>query len=772
MSPPLERNVIALSSLQGSLIALALMVIIGTWIFAGYQLGLSRDKILEEHTKTLTNLSLVVSENINQVLDRTRAMKVLSRMQLLKRQSHDPGTLAALIGSDPAFSRITLITHSGETLLSTSPGPLPALHPEWKTLLTQQERWPIRVLPTTTLGESWSVPLVMPLEVGQEDNCCLLVLDMDMGYLLSLYQNLKLGRETSIHIATAQGVELLRAERGGLIAGASGFDDTVVLKSRLSQGRVVSRHPQNRRDYLGYFVKLEQAPFVIQVRQSELEALATYHQQRNKYLASVIVMTLIAIGGLFWLLWVMHGREVQMRELQKSEQRNTKLLKRLRREHQDTIEAASRDHLTGLYNRRLFIELAHSQLLGSKRQGRFAAICFIDLDRFKTINDTLGHKVGDNLLQEVARRLRETLRESDIISRFGGDEFVAMLTAVKHQEDVEAKVQQLVEVLAAPYPELEAAGLGTSPSIGVAISPRDGLDIETLVKHADMAMYRAKKAGRGRYCLFDSHGNPHASGDADLQFEVANALQRGEFRVHYQPRLRLRGYETTGFEALLRWESPEYGLILPDTFLPWLEAEKLMPQLTRSVLEQVGRQLKEWREQGLTPLPIAVNVNSAQLSETALPGQVRNLIETNRLDPGWLELEVGDQDLRRLDAEAIEHLQLVRQQGVGLVMDDFGASEEGLELVSRLSFKRIKLSRALIQHIRNSFDDNVLLSATISVARKQNLSVVAKGVETPDQLVYLKLAGCQEAQGFLFSRALEPDAVKDYLLTPKRKVTL
>lgn len=772
MSPPLERDAITISSLQGVLIALAMLVILGTWIFAGYQLSESRQKAIEEHQTVLKNLSLVVAENINQVLDRTEALKTLIRLQLLKGELPATSPLAPLMATDPVFNRMTLYTRQGQVLNSTSSVILPELQEGWRDSLRLQQDWPVKILPSEALGKSWSVPLVLPINATNKPECCWLVLEMDLGYLLNLYQNLELGRETSVHVLTAQGAELVRAERGGLVAGDSAFDNTVMLRSRLQQGTTRDHHPPSQRDYLGHFVKLDQAPLVVAVRQSEVEALGFYFQQRHKFLISVLIITLIAAGGLIWLLRMMHIREVQLRELQLSEQRNTKLLHRLRREHEDTLQAASRDHLTGLYNRRLFIELAHSHLARSKRHGRYAAVCFIDLDRFKAINDTLGHKVGDNLLQEVAQRLTGSLRESDIISRFGGDEFVVMLTAVKQQTEVEHKAQQLVDILAAPYPELEAGGLGTSPSIGVAIAPRDGMDIETLIKHADAAMYRAKKGGRGQYRLFDSQFAEHEVSAEELQKLIPDAIERGEFRLHFQPRLTLRGYETRGFEALVRWEPSGQGEVMPNVCLPLVEQLKLMPALGYKLLEQIAHQFNQWEQMGLELLPVSMNLSRSQIQDTSLPGHIRKLIDRYQLKPGWLELELGGQDLKHLDTQSLERLRQINEMGVSLVMDDFGASEEGLERVSWLPFSCIKLHPALIQQIRNSFDDNVLLSATISVARKLRLSIVAKGVETPDQLVFLKLSGCDEAQGFLFSRAMPAAGVEEYLRNPTRKVKL
>lgn len=413
------------------------------------------------------------------------------------------------------------------------------------------------------------------------------------------------------------------------------------------------------------------------------DIMQNYRDQRDLYLATVLGLTLIAVSGLGWLLWTLYRRDEYLQALVRSENRNLKLLNSLRNEHQHILEAASRDHLTGLYNRRLFMELAHSHLLGSKRQGRFAAVCFIDLDRFKLINDTLGHKVGDLLLQEVARRLYEGVRESDIVSRFGGDEFVVMLTEVRRQEDVEVCVRHLVDTLSAPYAELQRQGLSTSPSIGVAISPRDGVDIETLVKHADMAMYRAKRAGRGQYAFYDPRQGNESGSKPDLSQLSIQVLQQ-QLCVHYQPCISLRGYLTTGLEALVRWDCPGHGLI----------------------------------------------------------------------------------EIRLLEA--------LYGIGLELIIDDFGCGEIGLEhnRLERIRFSQIKIERSFIRNIRNNYDDNVILTSIASMARRKGMQVAAKGVETPDQLVCLKLSGCDEVQGFFFSRALSAADVRRYLVSPQCSVPL
>lgn len=588
--------------------------------------------------------------------------------------------------------------------------------------------------------------------------------------LNDLYHSLELGRSGSIQIVTQRGDKLFRIEQNGQLTEDYLLERQNVLQSGHSQGEFRVEMADGH-SYLSRFVKLDRYPLILVVGQSEVEILQPHREQRREYIATVLILTLLAVGGLGWLLWVLHRRETYMRALERSENRNLKLLNTLRSEHQHTLEAASRDHLTGLYNRRLFLELAYSHLLGSKRQGRFAAVCFIDLDRFKIINDTLGHKVGDLLLQEVAARLNSSLRESDIISRFGGDEFVVMLTEVRRHEDIETCVQHLVHVLSAPYAELEEAGLGTSPSIGVSVSPQDGVEIEMLVKNADTAMYQAKHAGRGQYAFYAPRQGSEQGGKPDLSLLSPNAMQQ-QLRVYYQPTISLRGYATTGFEALVRWECPGHGLIYPDSFLEVAEARGLMPELGRQVLEQVMQQLSQWRSQGLTLLPISVNLNLSQLQDPELVNWIAARLNQYGIAPGLIQIEINDRYLQHLGPVETRLLEALYGIGLELVIDDFGRSEIGLEYLrlEHVFFSWIKIERSFVQSIRNRYDDDVMLSSIVAMARKKRLKVAAKGVETPDQLVCLKLSGCDEVQGFFFSRALPSEEAVRYLISPQCQV--
>ncbi len=770
MSPPLERNPISLTAPQVGVALFALLMLGAVWLFTALQLRDSREQALARQGTALANLSFIVAENLEQVLDRAKTLRMLVDDIQQREQTEGDFEIASLILSDPVFNRLSLYDDQGRLRYNTSPSTLLYLEPDWQLSPTKgtDALW---VLPRKAWQHPWSMPLLLPDVQDAAGESCSLLLDLDLGYLLRLYQNLDLGAQASIHILTASGEELAQVDQSGLVIENGRFDNSIMLGSRLHHGRFEAQDLKTGQVFASFFHRLESFSFVVVVRKAESEIIAPYLEQRSTYIFTVLLLSLVLVSGLAWLLWMMHGREAQLYALEHSEQRNQALLDRLQREHRQTLEAASRDALTGLYNRRLFLELAHSHLLGAKRQGRFAAVVFIDLDRFKAINDTLGHKVGDQLLQAVAERLTANLRESDIISRFGGDEFVLMLTGVKRREDIELKAGELVAALAAPYAELLDSGLTTSPSIGIALSPQDGMEIETLVKHADMAMYTAKRAGRGRYAFFDTSLNSQDLDASGLALQLPQVMAE-QLCIHLQPRLSLPDYRVTGFEALVRWDHPEFGLLPPSQLLPLAESLGLMPALTRQVLQQACEQLLQWRAEELSIAPVAVNLSLSQLQSTELSERIQAALQRYDIDPAWLELEVNERDLQQLKPEQLDLLHELQQLGLGLTIDDFGSSGLDPEQIRRLPFNRIKLDRSFIRDIRNSYDDNVLLSATISVAQRLGLKVAAKGVETPDQLVYLKLSGCDEVQGHLFSRAMSAEEMDQYRHQPEQEIAV
>ena len=770
MNAPLERNPVSLTAPQLGVALFALLMIAAVWLFSALQLQDNREQAMARQAKALANLAIIVAENLEQVLDRAKTLRLLMQDSAQAQQAGNRTEMASLILSDPVFNRLSLYDAQGRLSYNTSPSTLLQLQPDWLTPPLHGSD-DVRVLPRQVWQHPWSMPLLLPDRSAADSEGPFLLLELDLGYLLKLYQSLDLGAHAGIHLLTASGQELAEVDQSGLVMASGRIDNSLVFESRLQHGQFNTRDAESDRRFLSAFQRLQSFPFVVVIRQAESEILAPHRELRSKYVFSVLLLSLAVLTGLVWLLWMMHGREVQLRALERSEQHNQTLLNRLQREHRQTLEAASRDALTGLYNRRLFLELAHSHLLGAKRRGRFAAVFFIDLDRFKAINDTLGHRVGDQLLQAVSARLTTELRESDIISRFGGDEFVLMLTGVKQREDIELKAKELVAALAAPYVELQGSGLTTSPSIGIALSPQDGMEIETLVKHADMAMYTAKKAGRGRYAFFDTAFDHQHLNAADLAQQLPGVIDE-QLCIHLQPRLSLPNYGINGFEALVRWDHPEIGLLPPAELLPLASSLGLMPVLERQVLQQVGERLQQWQAEGIEMSPVAINLSLSRLQADELSEDIQALIERYDIDPSWLELEISEPNLHQLSAAQLERLRRLQRLGVGLTLDDFGCSGLDPDQIRHLPFSRIKLDRSFIRDIRNTSDDNVLLSATISLAQRLGVKVAAKGVETPDQLVYLKLAGCDDVQGHLFSRALSTDEVLEYLNQPKQDIAV
>ncbi|MBA4502653.1 putative bifunctional diguanylate cyclase/phosphodiesterase [Marinobacterium marinum] len=758
MSPPLERDPVSMTPPQWGVALFALLVLGAVWLFMAYQLKDNREQVEARQTATLANLSFIVAENLGQLLDRARTLRMLV---CDVREGHISGGdagIAALILSDPVFTRLSLYDARGALNYSSSAGAPEQLDAAWR-VAPDQDTADIRVLPSAAWQQQDSLPLLLPDQSGGESS--FLLLELDLGYFLKLYQKLDFGAQASIQLLSASGQTLAQVDAGGLVVEGGDLDNSLITNSRLQSGRFINRGEAGGATLVGYFQRLESFPFAVVIRQLESDLLAHHQAQRSRYILTVLLLSGVVLAGVAWLLRTMHGRDAHLWALERSEQRNLALLERLQKEHRQTLEAASRDALTGLYNRRLFMELAYSHLLGAKRQGRFAAVLFIDLDRFKAINDSLGHKVGDLLLQAVAGRLNSCLRESDIVSRFGGDEFVVMLTGVKRRDDIAPRVQQLVDILAAPYAELEGSGLSTSPSIGIALSPQDGMDIETLVKHADMAMYTAKRGGRGRYALFDTAPSARDLNTVGLAEQLPSAITR-QLEIHLQPRLLLPDYRLAGFEALVRWEHPDFGLLPPAQLLPLAEAQGLMAEVTCQVIRKVCEQWQLWRQEGTTVVPVAVNLGLSQLQDADLPQRIIGLLDDYGVEYAWLELDVNEADLKQLQPEQLDQLRALRQLGIGLNIDDFGSCGLSPEQLRRLPFNRIKLAQSFIRDIYNSYDDNVLLSATISLAQRLGLKVTAKCLETPDQLVYLKLAGCDEVQGHLLSRALSASEVRTY----------
>ncbi|MFC4161174.1 sensor domain-containing protein [Chitinimonas lacunae] len=409
------------------------------------------------------------------------------------------------------------------------------------------------------------------------------------------------------------------------------------------------------------------------------------------------------------------------------------------------------DALTDLPNRVLFSDRATQALTAAARSGRRVALLFIDLDRFKHINDSLGHGVGDEVLRQVSTRLRWCLRGSDTVSRLGGDEFVVLLPELNDCDDAAAVASKILDTTAWPF-QVEGHELSVTPSIGIALYPDHGEDLDALLKCADTAMYHAKSSGRNNYQFFAPALRSY--GFELLQWEAAlrRAIERQEFVLHYQPQVSLGSGALIGVEALVRWHHPEHGLVAPDRFIPLAEESGLIVRLGEWVLREACRQNRAWQMAGLASVPVAVNLSAQQFRQD-ICALVAAALDESQLDPACLELELTERVL--MDDEVLSTLQALKRMGVGLSIDDFGTGYSSLGYLKRFPLDRLKVDRSFVADIGQDGDDEAIVQAIVQLGRTLRLRVVAEGVEAWRQWRFLAAIGCDDVQGFLTGRPVE-----------------
>lgn len=423
---------------------------------------------------------------------------------------------------------------------------------------------------------------------------------------------------------------------------------------------------------------------------------------------------------------------------------------------------AHHDALTGLPNRVLLRDRFEHALAMSERSRTKVAMLFLDLDNFKVVNDTLGHASGDQLLLEVVTRLTRCTRESDTISRQGGDEFILLLNDIPDQETVERIAGEILEHLAEPV-DINGHVLNASGSIGVVIYPEDGRDFDGLLQKADTAMYNAKNAGRNTYRFFDDRMNLQAHEHLLLQNRLHQALFRAEFYLHYQPQLEIDSGKVIGVEALLRWNNPELGEVVPARFIPVAEDCGLIVPIGAWVMEEACRQAQILRQSGWPELTMSVNLSALQFRRAGLIETVAGALERSGLPPHLLELELTESILLQDAENNLDTVRRLKALGVRLSIDDFGTGYSSLSYLKRFAVDKLKIDRSFVRDISTDPDDAAIVRAVIQLARSLRLGIIAEGVETQEQLAFLREEGCQEIQGFLFSRPLAPAALKAFL---------
>jgi diguanylate cyclase (GGDEF)-like protein len=478
-------------------------------------------------------------------------------------------------------------------------------------------------------------------------------------------------------------------------------------------------------------------PVAVVTGLSESEQLAPAAERGRTYLwraALGSVGVLLFVGGLGGLSWK---------------------LGRVRRESQAALyRQASYDPLTELANRSLLRDRLDHDIAQAKRSGAPLAAVFLDIDHFKLVNDTFGHTVGDEMLRVVGARLRASVRESDTVARLGGDEFVLVVPGKPTGPAFEADVTALMHKLSAQVEEpFVLAGREVRPtcSMGIAVFPQDGDDTDTLLRNADAAMYRAKELGRNRYQFFTADVHERIRRHVELEASLRSALARGEFELHYQPQVGIRGGEIIGVEALLRWRHPTEGLVYPGRFIAFAEETGLIVPIGKWVLEEACRQNKAWQDEGLTPIPIAVNMSARQCEQPDVQDVVANALRVSGLEARYLELEITE-SISMADAQqSVPLMRRLKEIGVALSIDDFGTGFSNLGYLRRFPIDRLKIDLSFVREITTDPGSLAISQAIINMSHSLNLEVIAEGVETQGQLDVLDDHDCDFIQGYLFS---------------------
>lgn len=422
---------------------------------------------------------------------------------------------------------------------------------------------------------------------------------------------------------------------------------------------------------------------------------------------------------------------------------------------QEVQHQANYDTLTGQPNRFLLMERLQYALIQAQREENKVGVLFVDLDRFKWVNDTLGHACGDQLLKKVAQKMQSCVRQGDTVARFGGDEFVVILHGFSSDDEPPHFAKRFLDVLAKPI-TLEGVEVLNSASIGIAVYPMDGKDVDTLLRNADTAMYSAKEHGRNNFRFYSVDMNERVLARLGLENKLRQAIKNKEFFLEYQPQIDLFTRQITGFEALLRWQDPEKGLIPPAEFIPVAEQCGVIYPLGEWVLETACRQAKALHDQTGKRVRMAVNVSSPQFLRHDFIDMVEDKLQGSQLEPEFLEIELTETLVMENLQQGIDRLADLKVRKIKLAIDDFGTGYSSLQYLKHFPFDRIKIAQEFVQAIPENREDLAIVEAILAIAKTLNLDVIAEGVETRKQLDYLFASHCNEMQGYYFSRPLSP----------------
>lgn len=737
-------------------------LLIGLWLSMFERAHHDDDLVVRNALVNHGNVALAVGNHIERQFARLRyydhvATGAAPRDRVL-------ATLRSALDEDQDFLRLMRFDKSGKLLFSTGGSPEPWLLEAARVFAASPPdsdgEIHIGTVPEGEFAHTWSLPLFYrdPFAGSGADGFLLALLDLSV--FPDRFAAMQLGRSGEIVLLASDGRELLRLHDGRLDARES--DISASLRFRKAFAIPVGTVTETLRaahERLYAHRRVSGAPVAVLVSRTRYDVLLDNRSTQRGYWLSALLLTLIVfVLTLFWLT-AARRRHRLVGSLAHTQEENARLIAQLDAERQTAFHLASHDKLTGLANRMLFADIAGRYVARSGRMRSRFAILFIDLDRFKPINDTHGHKAGDQLLVAVARRLRECIRQADFVARYGGDEFVALVSDLHGPRDAEAIAAKIVARLSEPYDGIVTGDLSITPSIGIALFPDDAVEIETLLRQADTAMYRAKGQGRASYAFADPALNRRQELHTQIETALPTALRNGEIVLHYQPKVALDSFALTGLEALARWHHPQLGPISPADFIAVAEKSGTIIELGESIIMLACAQLARWREAGVPLAPVAVNVSPLQLRSPRLFDCLTAALEQHAIPPHLLELEITETGIVDTDGAYLDMLRQLDGLGIRLAIDDFGTGFSGLSHLRLLPVSKLKIDRSFIKDIRNDIHDAAIVSSTISLCHNLQLKAIAEGVELPEQVAYLRANGCDEAQGYFFSAPLPAEAI-------------
>jgi diguanylate cyclase (GGDEF)-like protein len=600
---------------------------------------------------------------------------------------------------------------------------------------------------------AWTVQFGRRLDAIDDSFSGIAMVSVDSAFFVSSYELSRLGERGFLGILGADGV--FRAGRIGetVTAGETADYASIVPRSEAEEVEAtVSTNPWDGVRRYTSAGQLYDYPLAVIVGLSEDDQMASVQRAVRLHLwlaagASVLLLLVVAALGRM-SLQLKQSRQLAVKE---------HIAYAARAEHR-----ANHDGLTALPNRSLFSALLKRSISQAGRYDRRLAVLFLDLDRFKYINDTLGHDAGDELLKEVARRLEGCVRESDTVARLGGDEFVVLMPELDDESAAAQVARKVLAAIARPY-SVAGHEFCVTASVGICIYPRDGLDEQALTMNADIAMYQAKKEGKNRFQFHSGELSATLLERFSLESDLRVAISRGELELHYQPKRNIRADRITGMEALLRWNHPGLGVVAPMRFIPIAEESGLMVAIGKWAIRTACAQNVAWQEQGLPRLGIAINLTSRQFSDEHLLADLKEVLAETGMDAELLELEFSESLLMRDVAGAMRTLSELRDMGVRIAIDDFGIAYSSLTSLRRFPLDSIKIDRSFIRDIVSVAEGRELAKAVISMGRSLSLNIVAQGVETREQAEFLRDNACVEFLGFYLGRPVPAGQMVDLL---------